>query len=50
MRGFAELEWGYDVVGSCDEEDLVGMTETWADMGFALEADAARFGVRGAEV
>jgi len=50
MRGFAEREWGYDVVGSCDEEDLVGMTETWADMGFALEADAARFGVRGAEV
>lgn len=49
-QGFAEREWGYDVVSSCDEEELVEMTETWAEMGFALEADAARFGVKGAEV
>jgi hypothetical protein len=47
-QGFAEREWGYDVVSSCDEEELVEMTETWAEMGFALEADAARFGVKGA--
>ena len=49
-QGFAEREWGHDVVSSCDEEELVEMTETWAEMGFALEADAARFGVKGAEV
>lgn len=49
-RGFAEREWGNDVVSSCDEEELVEMTETWAEMGFVLEADAARFGVEGVEV
>ncbi|KAM0711054.1 hypothetical protein Q7P35_001793 [Cladosporium inversicolor] len=45
-RGYAEQEWGYDVVSSCDEEELVELTETWADMGFALEADAADFSVK----
>ena len=43
--GAVEREWGYDVVSSCDEEELVETTEIWAEMGFALEADAARFGV-----
>ncbi|GAB7327340.1 hypothetical protein MBLNU13_g11215t1 [Cladosporium sp. NU13] len=45
-QGFAEREWGYDVVSSCDEEELVEMTEVWAEMGFALETDVADFGVR----
>jgi hypothetical protein len=49
-QGFAEREWEYGVVSSCDEEELVEMTETWVEMGFALEADVARFGVKGAEV
>lgn len=44
--GFKEREWEYDVASSCDEEELVEMTERWAEMGFALEMDAARFGVR----
>ena len=44
-QGFAEREWGYDVVSSCDEEELVEMAEAWAEMGFAVEADAADFGV-----
>jgi hypothetical protein len=48
-QGYAERKWEYDVVSSCDEEELVEMTETWAEMGFALEADAARFGIKGAE-
>lgn len=45
-QGFAEREWGYDVVSSCDEEELVEMTEVWAEKGFALETDAAKFGVK----
>ena len=45
-QGFAEREWGYDVVGSCEEEELVEMTEVWSEMGFALEADAADFGIK----
>ena len=45
-QGFAEREWGYDVVSSCDEEELVEMTEAWSEMGFALKADAADFGIK----
>lgn len=41
--GLAEREWRYDVASSCDEGELFDMTETWAEMGFALEADAANF-------
>jgi len=44
--GAEEREWGFDVVSSCDEEELVEMTERWAEMGFVLEADGAKFGVR----
>lgn len=44
--GFKEREWGYDVASSCDEDELVEMTERWAEMGFALEMDAARLGVK----
>jgi hypothetical protein len=42
--GAKEQEWGFDVVSSCDEEELVEMTEVWAELGFVLEADGARFG------
>jgi hypothetical protein len=48
--GAAEREWGFDVVSSCDEEELVEVTERWAEMGFVLEADGARFGGRRADV
>jgi hypothetical protein len=42
----AECEWGYDVASSCSENELMNLTERWAEVGFALEADEARFGVR----
>jgi hypothetical protein len=46
VMGHAEREWGYDVAGSCSENELMNLTERWAEVGFALEADEARFGVK----
>jgi hypothetical protein len=44
--GHAEREWGYDVASSCSENELMNLTENWAELGFALEADEARFDVK----
>jgi hypothetical protein len=46
VMGHEEREWGYDVACSCSENELMNLTERWAEVGFALEADEARFGGR----